>query len=77
MAQQVALFMIWRMAIRELTVDHAVTDGCKVGGSQKAPSMSTWPSIPDKSLQVGGLVDAGWGCGSVWKAVFVAEAYYV
>ena len=74
-ARQAASFAIWRVAIGELAVDHAVADGRKVGGSRKAPSVSTWPSIPDKSLRVGGLVDAGWGLqlegeqGPLWTLV--------
>ena len=60
-ARQAASFAIWRVAIGELAVDHAVADGRNVGGLRKAHSVSTWPTIQDESLRVGGLVDTGWG----------------
>ena len=60
-ARQAASFASGRMEIGELAVYHAVTDGRKVGGSRKAPSVSTLSPIQDKSLRVGGLVDEGWG----------------
>ena len=47
----------------------------KVGGSRKAPSVSTWLIIQDKSLRVGDLVDSGWGLqpereqGPLWTLV--------
>jgi hypothetical protein len=78
-ARQAASFVIWRMAIGELAVHHAVADGRKVGGSRKAPSVSTWPIIPDKSLRVGRLVDTGWGLqlsgeqGPLWSLVDVRQ----
>ena len=37
-------------AIGELAVYHAVAEGRKVGGSRKAPSVSTLPPIQDKGL---------------------------
>ena len=40
-ARQAASFAIWRVAIGELAVDHTVADGRNVGGSRKAPSVST------------------------------------
>ena len=76
-ARQAASFAFGRMAIGELAVYHAAADGRKVVGSRKAPSVGTWPAIPDKSLRVGGLVDTGWGlqprrskdpCGHSWMS---------
>ena len=49
------------LAIGELAVYHAVAEERKVGGSRKAPSVSTLSHIQDKILRVGGLVDEGWG----------------
>ena len=60
-ARQAASFALGRVAIGELAVYHAVVDWHKVGSSRKAPSVSTWLAIPDRSLWVGGLVDTGWG----------------
>ena len=61
-ARQAASFAFGRAhRNRELAVYHAVADGRKVGGSRKAPSVSTLSPIQDKSLRVGGLVDEGWG----------------
>ena len=77
LARQAASFAFGRMEIGGLAVYHAAADGRKAGGSRKAPSVSTWPTIPDKSLQVGGLVDTGWGlqprrskdpCGHSWMS---------
>jgi hypothetical protein len=60
-ARQAASFAFWRIAIGELAVYHAVAEERNVGGSRKAPSVSTLSPIQDKSLRVGGLVDEGWG----------------
>ena len=74
-ARQAASVAAGHKADKELAVNHAVAGGRKVGGSRKAPSVSTWPSIPDKSLRVGGLVDARWGLqlegeqGPLWTLV--------
>ena len=78
-ARQADSFAIWRVATGELAVYHAFADGRKVGGSRKAPSVSTWPIIPDKSLRVGRLVDTGWGLqlsgeqGPLWSLVDVRQ----
>ena len=52
-------FEFGRIAIGELAVYHAVAEERKVGGSRKAPSVSTLSPIQDKRLRVGGLVDEG------------------
>ena len=52
-------FRFWAVSVQSAACD-AVAEGRKVGGSRKAPSVSTWPIIPDKSLRVGRLVDTGW-----------------
>ena len=73
--RQAASFAFGRIAIGELAVYHAVAEERKVGGSRKAPSVSTLSPIQDKSLRVGELVDKGWGlqprrskdpCGHSW-----------
>ena len=67
------------MKIRELAVYHAVAEGHNVGGFRKAHSVSTWPTIQDESLRVGGLVDIGWGLqlegeqGPLWTLVGVRQ----
>ena len=80
-ARQAASFAFWRIAIGELAVYHAVAEERNVGGSRKAPSVSTLSPIQDKSLQVGGLdnVDEGWGLqpereqGPLWTLVVVRQ----
>ena len=53
--------------------------GRNVGGLRKAHSVSTWPTIQDESLRVGGLVDIGWGLqlegeqGPLWTLVGVRQ----
>ena len=67
------------MKIRELAVYYAVAEGRNVGGFRKVHSVSTWPTIQDESLRVGGLVDTGWGLqlegeqGPLWTLVGVRQ----
>ena len=45
-ARQAASVAAGHKADKELAVNHAVAGGRKVGGSRKAPSVSTWPIHP-------------------------------
>ena len=58
-ARQAASVAAGRVKIRELAVYHTVAEGRNAGGFRKAHSVSTWPTIQDESLRVGGLVDTG------------------